>query len=229
MLVLSSLLEVQGYSEASVAKTGAYTLTASDSCVLAGGTGAYTVTLPSASSTAALGQNFTIINTCSAAGDKITIATTSSQTINGATTFVLPNPNTYLEVQSNGSNWVIIDANTGVWPGNISPLPVALTDATTIAVDASLGNHFRVTLGASRTMGVPSNPTDGQKILFEITQPGSGGPYTITWASSTGGYVWGTDVIVPTLSTAASKADYIGFVYNTTANVWRGLAVSRGY
>ena len=49
-----------------------------------------------------------------------------------------------------------------------------LTDAATIAVDASLGNDFRVTIAGNRTMGNPSNPTDGQKIIFQVTQ-GTGG------------------------------------------------------
>jgi len=105
--------------------------------------------------------------------------------------------------------------------------PVALTDASTVTVDASLGNHFRLTLTATgHTMGAPSNPTDGQRILFEIT---SGGVFTFAWFTGTGGYVWGTDVTVPTLSQTSTKVDYVGFIYHATANKWRGLAVARGY
>lgn len=104
--------------------------------------------------------------------------------------------------------------------------PVPLTDAATILVDASLGNTFRVTLAATRVMGAPSNAVDGQMIMFEITASGA---FTVTWASGTGGYVWGTDVTVPTLTATSGKTDYIGFIYNGSANVWRGLAVARGY
>jgi hypothetical protein len=104
--------------------------------------------------------------------------------------------------------------------------PVALTDASTIAVDASLGNTFRVTLGATRIMGAPTNAVDGQMILFEITASGA---FTVTWASGTGGYEWGTDITVPTLTATSGKTDYIGFIYNGSASVWRGLAVARGY
>ena len=44
--------------------------------------------------------------------------------------------------------------------GGLAPTVVNLTDATTIAVDASLGNDFRVTLGGNRTVGTPANPAD---------------------------------------------------------------------
>jgi len=108
-------------------------------------------------------------------------------------------------------------------PRIITP-PVTLTDAATVLVDASLGNHFRLTLTATgHTMGAPSNPTDGQKILFEII---SGGAFTFAWNAI---YGWGTDVVVPTLSQTAAKVDYVGFIYNSSATKWRGLAVAKGY
>lgn len=103
--------------------------------------------------------------------------------------------------------------------------PVALTDAATIAVDASLGNLFRVTLGGNRTMGVPSTPSDGQRILFELIQDGTGSR-TITWSSSTGGYAF--DTPTPVLNTTAGARDFIAFVYNATANKWRFAPVNGG-
>jgi hypothetical protein len=57
---------------------------------------------------------------------------------------------------------------------------VQLTDAATIAVDAALANSFYVTLGGNRAMGAPTNASIGQRILFTITQNGTGG-YTLTW------------------------------------------------
>jgi len=109
-------------------------------------------------------------------------------------------------------------------PRIITP-PVTLTDAATIAVDASLGNHFRVTLGGNRTLGNPTNPTNGQKILIEAIQDGTGSR-TLAYDTK---YAWGTDVTVPTLTTTLNKRDFIGFVYNSTADKWYGLAVSKGY
>ncbi len=68
---------------------------------------------------------------------------------------------------------------TTVEPGAIAPAVVALADAATISVDASLGNDFRLTIAGNRTMGNPANPADGQQVTFQVTQ-GSGGPFTLT-------------------------------------------------
>lgn len=101
---------------------------------------------------------------------------------------------------------------------------VALTDAATIVVDASLGNHFRVTIAGNRTLGAPSNPTDGQKIVFEVIQDGTGSR-TLAYNAA---YAFSTDIPSPTLTTAASKRDFLGFSYNSTSAVWYCLAVLRG-
>jgi hypothetical protein len=106
---------------------------------------------------------------------------------------------------------------------------VTLTDASTVTVDASFGNHFRLLttsgIGATRAMGAPSNPTDGQKIIFEIIQDGSGSR-AVTWNSI---YTFSTDIPSPTMTTTLNKRDFVGFVYNSTANLWYCLAVSKGY
>jgi len=109
-------------------------------------------------------------------------------------------------------------------PRLINP-PVTLTDAATIAVDASLGNFYRVTLGGNRTLGAPTNPTDGQKILIEVLQDGTGSR-TLAYNAI---YGFGTDVTSPTLSTGIGKRDYLGFIYNSTATKWFCLAVAKGY
>lgn len=113
---------------------------------------------------------------------------------------------------------------TATVPRLITP-PVALTDAVTITTDAALGNHFRVTLAGNRTMGAPTNPTDGQKLLYEVKQDATGSR-TVTWNAV---FRFGTDVTSPTLTTTASKKDFIGFVYNSTDVKWDCLAVARGY
>jgi hypothetical protein len=102
---------------------------------------------------------------------------------------------------------------------------VTLTDASTIAVNAALGNTFRVTLGGNRTMGTPSNPADGQMILFEVTQDLTGSR-TLAWSSA---YLFTTGLPAPTLTTTASFVDVIGFKYASSAAKWRCLAISPGY
>jgi hypothetical protein len=109
--------------------------------------------------------------------------------------------------------------------GAIAPAVVNLTDATTIVVDASLGNDFRVTIAASRTMGNPANAADGQKITFQITQGGNGSS-TITWGSS---YQFSTGLPAPTLSTTAGQTDLLAFIYNAAKNKWLLVAFVNGF
>lgn len=109
--------------------------------------------------------------------------------------------------------------------GTIVQGAVALTDATTIAVDASTGNYFRVTLGGNRTLGLPSNPLDGQRVVFEVIQDGTG---TRTLAYNAV-YAFSTDIPSPTLTTTPSKRDFLGFIYNATAAKWYCLAVVKGF
>lgn len=101
----------------------------------------------------------------------------------------------------------------------------ALTDAATIATDASLGNHFRVTLAGNRILGNPTNPTDGQKALWELIQDATGSR-TITLGSA---FALGTDISSVTLTTTASKRDFLGAIYNSTAALWYVIAFARGY
>lgn len=112
----------------------------------------------------------------------------------------------------------------------IRPLPtkVGLTDAATIAIDASLGTFFTVTLGGNRTLGIPSNPSNGQGIVIAVTQDGTGSR-TLAYASGAGGYAFSTSLPSPTLSTAPGAVDYLAFVYNSTPNRWHFLAFTNGF
>lgn len=85
-----------------VAKTGAYTLTGNDYVVNCT-SGTFTVTLPTAVGRA--GQDYVIKN--SGAGT-ITIATTSAQTIDGASTITLSVQYGGKRLQSDGANWIVI-------------------------------------------------------------------------------------------------------------------------
>jgi hypothetical protein len=86
-------------------KTGAYTITGSDDVILADATtAAFSVTLPTAVGVTKL---FTI-KRINSNDNSVTIATTSSQTIDGSTTQVISVPNDSITVVSDGSNWRII-------------------------------------------------------------------------------------------------------------------------
>lgn len=102
---------------------------------------------------------------------------------------------------------------------------VALTDASTIAVDASLGNKFRVTLGGNRTLGNPTNATDGQTLTFEIIQDGTGSR-TLAYDTK---FAFGTDITGATLTTTLNKRDFLTVQYNSTADKFYVVGFVKGY
>lgn len=82
------------------AVTAAYTVTLADDVVLAGGASTYNVTLPSPST--AKGQGFTIKRTGTGA---VTVVPSASETIDGASSFVIPTQYSAITVVSDGTNW----------------------------------------------------------------------------------------------------------------------------
>ena len=116
-------------------------------------------------------------------------------------------------------------AGSTVESGALAPAVVHLSDAATIAVDASLGNDFRVTIAGNRTMGAPANPENGQQIIFQVTQ-GSAGPFTLAWDS---GYEFSAALQQPALSTVAGQTDLLGFVYNGPRGTWLLAAFVNGF
>lgn len=105
------------------------------------------------------------------------------------------------------------------WP------PVTLIEAATIATDASLGNHFRVTLTASRTLGNPTNLTDGQRLTWEVIQDATGG-WTLTFDTL---FAFGAEIPGVALTAVASKRDFIGGIYCSTPNLIYITSLARGY
>jgi len=118
------------------------------------------------------------------------------------------------------SNFALLSAGAAavpVWAAPAAPVS-PLTDAATITVNAALGTLLTVTLGGSRTMRAPSNPVNGQPLIFQLTQDGTGSR-TITWTSGPGGYTFGAGA-APTLSTAINTTDLVGFRYSAVVGKW---------
>lgn len=126
-----------------------------------------------------------------------------------------------------GSGIFIFGRNfSGSASGITTPLsPIVLTDATTISTDASLGNHFRVTLAGNRTLGNPINMSNGQKLLWEIKQDATGSR-TLIYDTK---FRFGTDISSAILSTVANKKDFLGGIYNAADDKIDITAFSRGY
>lgn len=91
--------------------------------------------------------------------------------------------------------------------------PVALSDGANIAVDASLSNIFRVTLGGNRTLDNPTNLADGMQITFYIKQDGTGSR-TLAYGTK---YEFPGDA-APTLTTTLNKMDMITATYDSATD-----------
>ena len=105
--------------------------------------------------------------------------------------------------------------------------PVTLTDAATIATDASLSNYFRVSMAGNRTLGIPTNPTDGQKVIWELTA--SGGARTVTpTTGSTGAFKFGSDFTnIPTI--ASGTTTFMGAIYRSSTSRWHIVSLAQGH
>lgn len=117
-----------------------------------------------------------------------------------------------------GTDEYLIDAD--------EPDPITtLTDGANIATDCALGPRFRVTLGGNRTLDNPTNPQDGFQYVWEFLQDATGSR-TITLDTK---FAFGTDITALTLTTTASKRDFVTAIYNLTADKFYIVGVSKGY
>ncbi len=92
---------------------------------------------------------------------------------------------------------------------------VALTDASTIAIDLSLANQFRVVLGGNRTLGVPTNAVEGQQGIIKCRQDPTGSRVlSYTWIWQIGG---GTAGVMATPGCSSNMLAYSVDVYQTSA------------
>lgn len=109
---------------------------------------------------------------------------------------------------------VALLAQANIFTRGQTVTPVTLTDAATIATDASLSNTFLVTLGGNRTLGNPTNLQNGQILNWLVTQDGTGSR-TLAYGSL---FRWAGGV-APTLSTAANARDHISAQYFSGPNI----------
>ncbi|MFM9793305.1 right-handed parallel beta-helix repeat-containing protein [Streptomyces turgidiscabies] len=108
-LVASPTIADSDITKSISTKTAAYTLTTADSIVTGNATGgAFSLTLPTAVGIA--GRSYTL-KKIDASGNAVTVATTSSQTIDASTTYSLAAQYKYVTVVSDGANWLIVGNN----------------------------------------------------------------------------------------------------------------------
>jgi len=99
----------------------------------------------------------------------------------------------------------------------------ALTDASTIAVDMSVGNNFSVTLGGNRTLGNPTNLTAGQSGVIFIAQDGTGSR-TLAYSS----YWDFPSQTAPTLTTTANAVDVLVYTVRSSTSIAAQLITNIG-
>ena len=135
---------------------------------------------------------------------------TLNQTTDAVTSFA----NTPSLTGSNTLSGTNTFSGTVVASGNAYMSIDALTDASTIAVDMSVGNNFSVTLGGNRTLGNPTNLTAGQSGVIFITQDGTGSR-TLAYSS----YWDFPAATAPTLTTTANAVDVIVYTVRSSTSI----------
>lgn len=119
--------------------------------------------------------------------------------------------------------WQNPPAAGGTLTSAIAPAVATLTDGSSVALNAALGNDFRWSLGgSSHTLAAPSNPVNGQSITIAIKY---GGAYTPLFSSvfdfgSAGQPAW---------TATSGKTDYVGFRYDAALNGGAGSWAYQGF
>jgi hypothetical protein len=90
-------------------------------------------------------------------------------------------------------------------PQRLTPASVSLVDGANIALDASQGDVFLVTLAGNRTLSAPTNPKGGQRFTLIVTQDAVGGR-TLTFDAAY------TDVSAVSLNSTASGVTVLQFI-----------------
>lgn len=102
--------------------------------------------------------------------------------------------------------------------------PVSAAFNGTTNVNAALGSYFRGTAVSAFTLSA-NNAYDGQKLIWEIIQDGTGGR-VMTLGNK---FALGTDITSTTLSLVSGKRDFLGAFYNSTTDKFYITAFVKGY
>lgn len=152
----------------------------------------------------------------------------------------VPNNTTYstITIDANGvvtvtpcinKNAVLSPTGTGVVSVThaLVSVPVSITDnGTTLATDASTSNTFRSTaLTAGVTLSNPTNPTNGERITWEIIQNASSA-HTLAFGNK---FAFGAEITDCTISTNLSSHNFITAIYNSTTDKFYVVGCVTGY
>ena len=174
------------------------------------GNGAFTgpVTIPAGSTVSGY------LSTATAASTYLTTATAAStyQTQAGMSSYVATSAigTTVQSYDADTAKTDVAQNFTAAQRGSY----VTLTDAATVAIDLSLGNHYQVVLGGNRVIGAPTNVVAGQSGVIRLVQDGTGSR-TASW-NSVFKFPGGT---APTLTTGANLVDLVAYHVESTTRI----------
>ena len=110
----------------------------------------------------------------------------------------------------------------------ITGAPVALTDGTTVALNASLGKVHALVAAGNRTILTPTgSPVDGQPLIIRHTASGGARTLALT-TGATGAFAFGTDITALTATTSGAT-DYIGCIYSSASARFHVVSYSKGF
>jgi hypothetical protein len=105
---------------------------------------------------------------------------------------------------------------------------VALTDAATVAIDATQGQtRFTLESGSSRTLGAPGAGYSLQPLVFAMKNTG-GGSITLTLTTGSVDSFRFTADITGLTATPAGKTDYLTFLYHAADQRWDVVGYVKG-
>ena len=199
------------------------TLTATDLVVVFTGSSAATITLPTAVSIT--GRAYQVKNASTTVPTPVlTIATTSSQTIDGLTSWTLPDANESIWLISNGTNWVVsvqsLPSSSGnAWLQGGNNVTAVKTLGTTSNQDFTfISNNtekMRVTASGNVAIGVPDfDSTNYEKLLVN-----AGNTTSNTLIGASGTYDNFLQMNIQNFSNGNSAStDYVATANNGTDN-----------
>lgn len=111
-----------------------------------------------------------------------------------------------------------VSSNLYNWSKSQSGVITTLTDNTTISIDLSQSNNFKVTLAGSRTLSNPTNIVPGQSGIIAVTQDATG-----SRALAYGSFYKFVGGTAPTLTTTANAVDYLCYYVETSTRIFISL------
>jgi len=123
---------------------------------------------------------------------------------------------------------VFVNNATAVWraPGvsqSIVSVPTGISITPNCDTSDTVTQVNTQAVGTLTINAPVGSPSDGQKLNIRIT---STNIQTFLWNSIFSG---SSDLTLPVSTTGSVKTDYVGFVYNSTANRWQLLAKNFGF